>query len=331
MTKALYLLGSDCFAQIYPPAIRQAIEASATMVGPPQTSASIKENLALLREVEVIFSGWGCPQFDAAFLAAAPQLKVLFYGAGSVRGIITDATWERGVQVTNANYANGLSVAEYTLATILLASKQALQLGLATKLAGHYPAARGTMAGNYRSVVGLVSLGQIGLRVAKLLQAFDHQVIAYDPFCPPATAAALGVTLVPLADLFARADVVSLHTPWLPETVGMITGALVRAMKPHATFINTARGAVVNEPELIAALQDRPDLFAVLDVTWPEPPAADSPLWRLPNVLLTPHIAGSLGPECARHGRQMLEEFQRYLRGEPLQYLITRAAFAHMA
>jgi len=125
--------------------------------------------------------------------------------------------------------------------------------------------------------------------------------------------------------------VVSLHTPWLPETVGMVTGAHLRSMKTDATFINTARGAIVREAEMIAALQERPDLTAVLDVTYPEPPEAGSPLYTLPNVILTPHIAGSMGRECQRMGRLMVDEFERYRAGEPLRWAISQEQAAVMA
>jgi phosphoglycerate dehydrogenase-like enzyme len=118
--------------------------------------------------------------------------------------------------------------------------------------------------------------------------------------------------------------VVSLHTPWLKETEGMITGQHIASMRPGATFINTARGAVVREQELIDVLQQRPDLFAVLDVTYPEPPAPDSLLYTLPNVVVTPHIAGPVGDECHRLGRYMVEELWRYLHGEELRWGITR-------
>jgi phosphoglycerate dehydrogenase-like enzyme len=126
-----------------------------------------------------------------------------------------------------------------------------------------------------------------------------------------------------LEDIFRRADVVSLHTPWLPETEGMITGQHFTLMKPNAAFINTARGAVVRESEMIAVLEQRPDLLAVLDVTYPEPPVPGSPLYTLPNVVLTPHIAGALGPETRRLGEMMLDELQRYLRGEPLRWQVS--------
>src|SRR5699024_5712690 len=128
-------------------------------------------------------------------------------------------------------------------------------------------------------------------------------------------AEALNVELCSLEDIFQRSDIVSLHTPWLKETEGLITGAHFSAMKSNTTFINTARGAVVKEPEMIEVLQDRKDIMAILDVTYPEPPTADSPLYDLPNVVLTPHISGSAGKERERMGKYMLEECKRYLNG----------------
>ena len=163
----------------------------------------------------------------------------------------------------------------------------------------------------------------IGQLVCERLRPFDVQIIAYDPFIAEADAARLGVKLVTLAELFAQADVVSVHTPWLPETVGLITGALLGSMKPNSTFINTSRGAIVREDELIATLKSRPDLWAILDVTWPEPPEAGSPLYSLPNIIVTPHIAGSLAQECWRMGQYMVDELTLYLAGKPLKWEIT--------
>lgn len=111
----------------------------------------------------------------------------------------------------------------------------------------------------------------------------------------------------------------------------MITGALLGAMKLGATFINTARGAVVRENELIEVMMARPDLTAVLDVTWPEPPVEGSPLYTLPNVILTPHIAGSKDRECRRMGRLMIDEFDRWSRGEGLKWGISREKSARLA
>jgi phosphoglycerate dehydrogenase-like enzyme len=269
-------------------------------------------------------------KLDAAFLAAAPRLRAVFYGAGSVKGIVSDAFWAKGIPITSSYAANAVPVAEYTLAQILFCLKKGWQHALAIRSARRYP---GLLAvpGAYGSVVGIVSLGMVGRMVCEHLKRFDLRVIAYDPFATDEDARSLGVELCSLEELFRCADLVSLHTPWLPETVGLITGAHFASMKPGATFINTARGAVVREQELIDVLQRRPDLFALLDVTYPEPPEPGSPLYTLDNVILTPHIAGSLNAECRRMGRIVVDEVGRFVRGEPLRWAISRERAAVMA
>lgn len=328
--KARLILNPGSADIIYPPAVRDRIAELVELTGPVLGAADAAAHPEALRDLDVIFSGWGAPRMDEAFLAHAPNLKFVFYGAGSVRGMVTDAFWARGVRVCSAWGANAVPVAEFTLAQILLCLKQAWWYSREVRRIGTYPA-RVPVAGAYGSTVGLISLGMIGRLVRDRLKPFDLKVIAYDPFVKPETAAALGVELVSLDDIFRRADVVSLHTPWLKETEGMITGAHFRLMKERACFLNTARGAVVNEPDMIAALQERPDLTAVLDVTWPEPPAAGSPLYTLPNVVLTPHIAGSMDGECGRMGAFMLAELRQWLSGGRLDWELTKEKAALLA
>jgi phosphoglycerate dehydrogenase-like enzyme len=330
MLKALYLLNPDAYTKIYGEPERATISDLVDIVAPPQTAESVRENPAVLADVDVIFSGWGMARLDEAFLAAAPNLKAVFYGAGSIKSFVTDAAWGRGIVITSAYAANAVPVVEYTLAAILFSLKRAWYYMLGAKSTGAYPP-RVPVPGGFESTVGLVSLGMIGRMVAGRLKGFDLRVLAYDPYVNAEAGAALGVEMVALNDIFRRSDVVSLHTPWLPETEGLITGAHLAAMKPGATFINTARGAVVREAEMIAVLQQRPDLCAVLDVTYPEPPEPGSPLFSLPNVVLTPHIAGSLDAECRRMGQTMVAELRRYLAGEPLQWVISRERARVMA
>jgi len=325
MTKprAIYLLRPDALPQIYGPDQQTALSELVEFVAPPQNIQSVQENPSVLADVEFILSGWGMPEMNEEFLAAAPNLKALFYGSGSVKKIVTDASWARGVRVTSAYGANAVPVSEFTLAQVIYSLKRGWHFSRSIRESGAWVRSS-PVPGTYGSTVGLVSLGQVGRRVARLLQILDVHVIVYDPFASQEDAVALQVKLVALDDVFRRADVVSLHTPWLPETVGMITGAHFASMKQNATFINTARGAVVNEPEMIAVLQQRPDLWAILDVTYPEPPAPDSPLYTLPNVVLTPHIAGAMDTECQRMGQTMVEELRRYLAGEVMEYEITQ-------
>lgn len=323
MTHGLYILGHNEFDLIYGPDERRDIETLVELVAPTQTRESVAEDLGQLRNVEVILSGWGGPKLNESFLAAAPALKAVFYGAGSVRGIVTEASWDRGILITSGYGANAVAVAEYAFANVIFALKRAWQHGLDGHDRDAWPQ-RIPVRGAYGATVAVISLGMTGRRLCEWLKQLDVHVIAYDPFITAEQAAALGVELVSLDDAFCRADVVSLHTPLLDETIGMITEAHLRSMLEGASLINTARGAVIDEPALIRTLTERPDLFALLDVTDPEPPVPESPLYRLPNVVLTPHIAGAMGHECRRMGRYMVEELKRYLAGEPLKWQISR-------
>ena len=323
MKKALYLLDSSAYDLIYGPEERTDIARMVDIYAPPQTAQSIATNPGVLAEVEILLSGWGMPPLDTAFLRAAPNLKLVLYGAGSIRYFVTEESWARGVQVVSAYAANAIPVVEYTLSTILLSLKRFWFFTQEVRRLKNFPP-RAPVAGCYGSTVGLISLGMIGQMVAERLRSYEMKVIAYDPFVSPEAAAALGVELVELDEIFRRADVVSLHTPWLKETEGMITGAHLNSMRPDATFINSARGAVVREEEMIETLKQRPDLYAVLDVTYPEPPAPDSPLYTLPNVVLSPHTAGAMSSECRRMGRLVVDELRRYLQGQPLQWSISK-------
>jgi phosphoglycerate dehydrogenase-like enzyme len=226
--------------------------------------------------------------------------------------------------------ANAVPVAEYTLSQIVFGLKRGWHYVRALRREGKWrrdlPA-----PGAYGSTVGVISLGQVGRRVCRMLQGLDVRVLAYDPLATAGAAAELNVTLCGLDEIFRRADVVSLHAPKLPRTEGMITGAHLASMKPNATFINTARGAIVRQREMIDVLRHRPDLLAVLDVTDPEPPEDGSELFALDNVVVTPHIAGSMGDECRRQARYMIDELRRYLAGQPLQWAITREQAAVLA
>jgi phosphoglycerate dehydrogenase-like enzyme len=181
------------------------------------------------------------------------------------------------------------------------------------------------------SVVGLMSLGATGQATARLLTRHDLVLQAYDPYVDPALAASLGVRMVSLEELFATSDVVSLHAPVLDETCRIVSTSLLSAMKNDATLINTARGALIDEEALVKVLGARPDLFAVLDVTDPEPPLPGSPLFSLPNVVVTPHLAGTLNTERRRQGRLMAAELARYVAGEPLEHEVFEAGQARSA
>ncbi len=330
--KSLFLLDPRAYEDLYGVGISAEINALTEPVAPPQTRQSIEKHPEILRDVEVIFSGWGMPPVDEDFLQQAPQLKAIFYGAGSIRGFATDSLWERNIIVTSSATMNAIPVSEFTLAQILLSLKRTWEYAFRIREQGLAGKVRDLkVTGAYRSKVGLISLGEIGRLVVKRLQPFDLDVYAYDPFLIPEQFAALGVTPLSLDEIFQQCDVVSLHTPLLPSTVGMITGNHFRMMKPHATFINTGRGAIIREQEMVNVLQERSDLWALLDVLDNNDQGVDPAIYRLPNVVITPHIAGAMDRECQRLGQAALDDFKRYLNGEQLRHAVTPEKFALMA
>ena len=277
-----------------------------------------------LGEAEILVSTWGMPAMDAAFLARAPRLRALCYAAGSVKGFVTEESYARGVVVSSAAPANAVPVAEYTVGVIFLANKR-FWSQMRRPYQQDIP-----VPGNYRTVVGIIGASMVGRETMRLLRATELEVVLYDPFVDADEAARLGARKVELAELMAASDVVSLHAPNLPELRHMIDGPLLARMKDGATFINTARGALVDEAALLAELETG-RIYAVLDVTDPEPPVEGSPFYTLSNVIYTPHIAGSVQAECHRMADFALDECARVLAGEPLRNAIPAAALATLA
>ncbi|MYS11224.1 hydroxyacid dehydrogenase [Streptomyces sp. SID6041] len=289
----------------------------------PRTSAA-------LAEAEILLTCWGATPLTTDVLDRAPRLRAVVHAAGSVKHHITEACWDRGLRVTSAAAANALPVAEYTLAAILFAGKRVL--GSAQRYAqlrtDHAWLAESAGWGNYRRTVGIVGASRIGRRVIDLLRPFDIEILLYDPYVdvpPPGTE-----LVADLDELCARSTVVSVHAPQLPATQGMIGARQLAAMRDGTTLVNTSRGSLIDERALLPHLVSG-RLHATLDVTDPELPPPDSPLYTLPNVLLTPHVAGSLGNELHRMTDQALEEVARYVRGEPFAEEVRAADLRHSA
>lgn len=286
------------------------------------------DDVAQLSDIEVIFSTWGMPNLSDVQLDLMPNLRAVFYAAGSVQSFARPLL-HRDIILVSAWAANAIPVAQWTVAQIILASKgtHRNQRDFAqTRQNGQF---RGR--GNFNAPIALLGAGQIGRRVIELLRPFELPILVFDPFLSAADAAQMGAEKVELAEAFARGYVVSNHLANLPATVGMLTGAHFAAMPANATFINTGRGATVRQSEMIEILRARPDLSALLDVTNPEPTPPDSVLWELPNVFLTTHIAGSIGDEVVRMADYAIEEFVRWQRREPLRYAVTLEMLDSMA
>lgn len=262
-----------------------------------------------------------------------PNLKVVFYAAGTMKGIVTDGVWKRGIRITTANQANAQPVAEFALGQILIAMKNTYALARQVKENQGYLIGpmRDDITGLYQTTVGITSLSAIGKQVIQLLKPFDVNIQVYDPYGTEEVADQLGVSLVSLETLFASSDVVTIHTPLLPDTEKMVNKDLLASMKQNTTLINTARGGLIDEEALVAVLKDRTDLTAVLDVTNPEPPEKGSVMYDLDNIVLTPHIAGSAGAERKRLGDAMAGEIAQYLEKDQLSFEVTEDMFNKMA
>ena len=310
------LMGGGKLFSVYTPETLNRLADIAGLTPTPITREEILADPARFAEVEVIFSTWGMPKFTEEELRTAlPSLRAVFYAAGSVQAFARPFL-NRGIRVFSAWASNAVPVAEYTVAQILLANKGFYQ-SCRIMSGGDHKAAKAyfrDMPGNYGARVGIIGAGMIGKMVLRRLRDYRLETVTYDPFLSEETAAELGAKKVTLEELFETCSVISNHVANLPATVGMLHYGLFSRMSETATFINTGRGAQVVEADLIRALTEHPARTAVLDVTMPEPPEVGSPFYSLPNVFLTPHIAGSAGDEVARMAEQMADAYALWLK-----------------
>ena len=331
--RAALAMSRDAASAVLDPESLDALAAVCDLVPPPVLDdLTTVRARTVLADVDLLVTGWGCPPLDVAVLQAAPRLRAVVHTAGSVRGHITDACWERGIEVSSAASANAVPVAEYTLGMILLTGKHVLERARdyrATRTRDSWLRTPRTI-GNHRRTVGILSASLIGRRVIELLRAHDMDVLLHDPYVSDAEAAELGVVRVELDELFALGDTVSVHTPLLPGTRGLVSRSLIESMRPGAVLINTSRGAVVDQ-DALAEAAGAGRIRAVLDVTDPEvlPPA--HPLWDCGNVLITPHLAGSEGNEWRRLADLALAETTRWATGAGFLHPVRRERLAFQA
>ncbi len=283
--------------------------------------------MRLLPIVEILVTGWGCPPIDAEVLALAPRLRLILHAGSSIKPIVTATIWERDVALVSAAAANAIPVAEFALAVILLANKGAFAVReryRAERQAWRLPWTAPGEGGNFGAVIGIVGASRIGRNLLDLLRPFTLRVLIADPFLSAGEARSLNAELVELDVLLTQSNVVSLHAPLLPATVGMIGRRELGLMRDGATLVNTARGGLIDAAALETELATG-RLSAILDVTEPEPLPPQSPLFDMPNVFLTTHIAGAAGAETQRMTQLLLDELERFLRSEALQHRVTQS------
>ena len=334
MKKAIFLgENKEKFNLVFP---AEVIEKIGALTDLDKTLYSKEDVLIAPRrfaDTELIFSTWGMPAFtEEEIRTCFPHLECIFYAAGSVQGF-AHPFLASGIRVFSAWAANAVPVAEYTVSQILLANKgffQQTRLMERQKVSDAY-ALKNAYPGNYNEKIGLIGCGMIGSMVAGMLHEHRLEVLVYDPFLSKEKAEDLGVIPCTPKILFSDCRVISNHLPNNASTKAMLNYSLFSRMMPYSTFLNTGRGAQVVETDLCRLLAERPDVTAVLDVTYPEPPEPFHPFFTLPNCWLTPHIAGSLGNEVLRMSEYMTEEAARYLSNKPCRYEVTPKMLATMA
>ena len=290
--------------------------------------AQLKDLARLLKDAEVVISSWGSPCITAEALAVAPKLRLICHAAGTVKGVVSDAVWKRGIRVTSAASAIAVAVAETALGCMITGMKDIFRIrGKLQKGLAWWEARQGSRE-MYRKTIGIIGASHVGRYVIRLLDGFDVTILLYDPYVSAAKANKLGVTKVTLPRLLRESDIVSLHAPSTDETRHMLGAKAFRMMKDDALFINTARGAIIDEKALIRELK-KGRFFAFLDVTDPEPPKKGHPFYRLDNVVLTPHIAGTVD-DVTPLGKLAIEEVERFSQGKKPLYPVTRRMLSHI-
>ena len=308
--------------QMFTPQDLSRLHAATTVIGPAPTGA-LEHVAPLLKDAVVAISGWGSPPFTDELLARCPKLRLVAHSAGSVKSIVTEALYDRGVQVTTAAAANAAPVAETTVAMMVVMLKRIPWLfdsgGNRAALQKISPVRE------LRDMcVGLISASRVGREVIRLLKGYPRlRVLVYDPYLSADAALDLGVELASLEQV-CRCEVLSVHGPSIPETRHMLNATTLGLLPDHAVLINTSRGSLIDEDALVEEVRRRP-LYVHLDVTDPEPPRPDSPLLNEPHILLTPHIAGAMSQARKDMGRMAIDETLRFLRGEALEHEVTRA------
>jgi phosphoglycerate dehydrogenase-like enzyme len=246
-------------------------------------------------------------------------LRFIAHTGGSIHSLIPVSVFARGIRVSHSNAALAEGVAEFTVLLALMGLRSVADLHHLLKEGHLWEREPGRLL--RAQTFGIVSVGSIGREVIARLKPFGCRIIAYDPYLSPGELLALGAQATDLDTLCATADIISLHTPLLPATYGMIASRHLSLIRDGALLLNTARAGLIDEEALLRELTTG-RFLAALDVFHQEPLALDSPLRSLPNVILSPHIAALTSETLLLQGQMMIDEVQRFLRGEPLQHEI---------
>lgn len=323
--------------ELFPADVQDRLRRVAAFDEPPTVHADLPSaaSRGRLERTELLVTSWGCPPITSAVLDAAPRLRAIVHAAGSVKGHVPPDVFTRDITVTSAAAANAVPVADYTMAMLVLAAKRAFGFAhdyrdgryFGPDTAGE-PVSRDV--GLVGTTVGVVGASRVGRLVIERLRGFGCTVLLSDPYVDPAEVQALGAWQVDVDDLCRHADLVTLHAPELPETRHLVDDRRLGLLRDGAVLVNTARGSLVDTAALTRHCAAG-RVAAVLDVTEPEPLPAGHPLFALPNVLVTPHVAGARGRELRLLGDFAVTEVERLVAGLPPRGVVHATDFERIA
>lgn len=304
--------------QVFGEKYYQRLEKAGTLFRYDRTEFTDRAHVVdFVKDAKIIITSWGSPVIGQEILDVCPDLRLLAHAAGSIKPVISEEFIKKGIPAINAAAALGEGVAETALAFAISACKGFFRLSGDTKN-GLWAENRLTAVKDFYDItVGVISGGFVGRHMVKLLQNFHVDIVMYDPTLNAEQIEKIGAKKVSLEELLEISDVITIHAPQIPATDNMLHKENLKRIRDGAVLINTARGTVINEADLIEEMKTG-RFTACIDVTNPEPPSKENALRSLDNVVLTPHIAGAVTNGMKRVALLICEEVERLLGGQPL-------------
>lgn len=279
---------------------------------------------------DIAVTSWGNNAIDGEILSVCPNLKLLAHAAGSVKPVVSDELWEKGVRVLSCACPLGEGVAETALGFTISACKNFYNLNASLRNGG-WNEGKENIRELFDIKIGVIGFGWAGKHYIKLLNNFYVDVYCYDPFVDASAMKKQGAEKAELDWILHNCDVISIHAPSIPSTYHMINSDTLAVMKKDAVLINTARGSIIDEAALYTHMAAGNLKYACIDVFDPEPPAKDNKLFTLDNVIATPHLAGLAQNGLRRIGTFVCEETEHFLKGLPMRGEVTKEMIANMA
>lgn len=286
--------------------------------------------MKIIKDADIAITSWGNTSLDGDVLSVCPNLKLLAHAAGSVKPVVSDELWSKGVRVLSCACPLGEGVAETALGFTLSASKNFYTLNTSVKNGG-WEEGKKNIRELFDLKIGVIGCGWAGKHYIKLLQSFYVDVFCSDPFITSEDMKKLGAEKAELEWILENCDIISVHAPSIPSTYHMFNADTLKKMKKDAVLINTSRGTLIDELALYNHMKEGNLKYACLDVFDPEPPKKENPLFTLDNVIVTPHLAGLANNGLKRIGIFVCEETAHFLNNQPIRGEVTKEMLANMA